>query len=248
MIGVQHDDKVHYLDMYKTYPFLVRVSLDLELSLKSLTTLKMVPHPANFAFVSLFISFFSSLISAQSWQSLPGSIYGPAEAWGASTSTSWPLTNIGAPITPQAPSAELQAMLAEVDPERIKTIVTTLANFGTRHTLSNQTDPVRGIGAARDWIYKEMSAFAANSSGNMDVEIQSYTQGIGERIYFPVKISNVVARINGTTDPNRAYVVTGHYDSRRIDITDYTGDAPGADDDATGVAGKPIPSLYRCPP
>jgi hypothetical protein len=130
-------------------------------------------------------------------------------------------------------------MLAEVDPERIKTIVTTLANFGTRHTLSNQTDPVRGIGAARDWIYKEMSAFAANSSGNMDVEIQSYTQGVGERIYFPVKISNVVARINGTTDPNRAYVVTGHYDSRRIGITDYTGDAPGADDDATGVAGKP---------
>jgi hypothetical protein len=133
-------------------------------------------------------------------------------------------------------------MLAEIDPERIKTIVTTLANFGTRHTLSNQTDPVRGIGAARDWIYKEMSAIAAKSSGNMDVEIQSYIQGIDSRIYFPVKISNVVARINGTSDPNRAYVVTGHYDSRRIDITDYTGDAPGADDDATGVAGKRKPS------
>ena len=221
------------------------VSFDLELSLKSLTKLKMVSSSAHFAFISLFISFSSSLISAQSWQSLPGSIYGPAEAWGASASTSWPLTNIGSPIIPQAPSAELQAMLAEVDPERIKTIVTTLANFGTRHTLSNQTDPVRGIGAARDWIYKEMSAFAANSSGNMDVEIQSYTQGIGERIYFPVKISNVIARINGTTDPNRAYVVTGHYDSRRIDITDYTNDAPGADDDATGVAGKSSPLVYR---
>jgi hypothetical protein len=143
-------------------------------------------------------------------------------------------------------------MLAEIDQERIKTIVTTLANFGTRHTLSNQTDPVRGIGAARDWIYKEMSAFAAKSDGNMDVEIQSYIQGIDDRIYFPVKISNVVARINGTSDPNRAYVVTGHYDSRRIDIADYTGDAPGADDDATGIAGKPrTPKSHlspRCPP
>lgn len=199
----------------------------------------MSSHPAILTFL-LALSFLTLTI-AQSWASLPGSIYGPAEAWGASASTSWPLTNKGQLIKPQAPDTELEAMLAEIDPERIKTIVTTLANFGTRHTLSNQTDPVRGIGAARDWIYKEMAAIAANASGNMDVEIQSYIQGIDDRIYFPVKISNVVARINGTSDPNRAYVVTGHYDSRRIDIADYTGDAPGADDDATGVAGKRFP-------
>ena len=183
------------------------------------------------------------LALAQSWLSLPGSIYGPQQPWGYSASTSWPQVSLGQQITPQAPDAELQAMLAEIDPERIKTIVTTLANFGTRHTLSNQTDPVRGIGAARDWIYKEMSSFANISSGNMDVEIQSYIQGVDERIYFPAKISNVVARINGTSDANRTYVVTGHYDSRRIDIADYTGDAPGADDDATGVAGELFPLL-----
>lgn len=177
-------------------------------------------------------------VSAQSWATLPGSIYGPSEAWGGCTSASWPQSDVGQPLQPQAPDAELQAMIAEVDPARIETIVTTLANFGTRHTLSNQTDPIRGIGAARDWIYKEMAALAQTSNGSMTVEIQSYVQLVAERIYFPVKISNVVARINGTTDPNRTYVVTGHYDTRRIDIMDYTGDAPGADDDATGVAGK----------
>ena len=56
------------------------------------------------------------------------------------------------------------------------------------------------------------------------------------RISFPVNITNVVLQINGTDDPSRAYVVTGHYDSRRLDVMDYTGDAPGADDDASGVA------------
>ena len=129
-------------------------------------------------------------------------------------------------------------MIAQVDPKRVQNIVTTLAGFGTRHTLSNQTDPRRGIGAARDWIYKEMQAFARPPNGSLMVEIQSYIQPVAQRIPFPVKISNVVARINGTSDPNRVYVVTGHYDSRRIDIMDYTGDAPGADDDASGVAGK----------
>ena len=133
-------------------------------------------------------------------------------------------------------------MIAQVSPQRIQNIVTTLVSFGTRHTLSNQTDPKRGIGAARDWIYKEMQSF---TNASMSVEIQSYIQPVDSRISFPVRISNIVARINGTSDPNRMYVVTGHYDSRRIDIMDYTGDAPGADDDATGVAGKCFPLILR---
>ena len=172
---------------------------------------------------------------AQSWKNLPGSIYGPAESW---ASPNWPPSSVGQPLKPQTPSSELQAMLAEVDPQRIKNTVQTLANFGTRHTLSSQTNPKRGIGAARDWLYKEMQQFAKPSHGNMKVYLDSYIQGVAERISFPVNISNVVAEIKGTSDPNRVYVVTGHYDSRRIDIMDYTGDAPGADDDASGVAGE----------
>lgn len=119
----------------------------------------------------------------------------------------------------------------------MENIVTTLTNFGTRHTMSQQNSSARGIGAARDWIYKEMLELAKLSNGTMDVFFNSYIQGPdASRILFPVNITNVVARINGTEDANRTYVVTGHYDSRRIDILDYTNDAPGSDDDATGVA------------
>lgn len=133
-------------------------------------------------------------------------------------------------------------MIAEVNTTRIQEIVTTLTNFGTRHTLSNQTDPVRGIGAARDWILKEMQALAAPSDGGMTVGLDSYIQPVADRISFPVNISNVVATVKGSSDSNRTYIVTGHYDSRRIDIMDYTNDAPGSDDDATGVAGE-----WYCP-
>ena len=84
---------------------------------------------------------------------------------------------------------------------------------------------------------------AQPSNGTMEVFYNSYIQGVADRILFPVNLTNVVARINGTEDSNRAYVVTGHYDSRRIDISDYRNDAPGADDDASGVAGiiNPFP-------
>lgn len=175
---------------------------------------------------------------AQSWLDLPGSLYGPPEQpWAACADASWPVSTLGEPLTPQAPDDQLVSLLAEIDQARIQTIVTTLAGFGTRHTLSAQNSTTRGIGAARDWIYREMQTVAADSGANMDVFFNSYLQPPdGSRIPFPVNITNVVARINGTVDPNRVYVVTGHYDSRNLDITDYTGDAPGADDNASGVA------------
>ncbi|MCJ1318286.1 hypothetical protein MMC15_003614 [Xylographa vitiligo] len=177
-----------------------------------------------------------TLVSAQSWTTLPGSLFCSSEAWGSCASADWPQSNVGSPLVPQTPDAELQAMLAEVDPERVQNIITTLTNFGTRHTLSNQTDPVRGIGAARDWIMKEMQSFAQVSNGNMEVELNSYIQSVTDTILFPTNISNVVATLKGSSDSNRTYVVTGHYDSRRIDIMDYINDAPGSDDDASGVA------------
>ena len=173
---------------------------------------------------------------AQSWTSLPGSLYASSEPWGTCAAASWPPSTIGQQLVPQTPDAELREMLAEVDPARIKNIITTLANFGTRHTLSSQTNKTRGIGAARDWIYSYMRDLARPSNGSMNVYFDSYIQGVASRISFPVNITNVVAEIKGSVDPVRTYVVTGHYDSRRLDIMDYTGDAPGADDDASGVA------------
>lgn len=144
--------------------------------------------------------------------------------------------NGGPPATAQPPGRELRALLREIDPARIEATIRRLVAFGTRHTLSAQDDPERGIGAARDWIFAEMKKSAAASGGRMTVELQSYVQEPASRIPEPTKITNVVATLHGTTDPDRVYVVTGHYDSRATDVMDTTSDAPGADDDASGVA------------
>jgi hypothetical protein len=137
---------------------------------------------------------------------------------------------------PQAPDATLRAMLREIDPRRIETIVRRLAGFGTRHTLSEQDNPVRGIGAARDWIFEQMQRYALASGGRMTVELQSFIQPVSPRVPVPTRITNVIATLRGSTSPERVYVVTGHYDSRVTDVMDATSDAPGADDDASGVA------------
>ncbi|MFH9071237.1 M20/M25/M40 family metallo-hydrolase [Streptomyces alboflavus] len=138
--------------------------------------------------------------------------------------------------TAQEPSRELRALLREIDHRRIEATVRRLAAFGTRHTLSAQDDPERGIGAARDWILAEMRRHAGAAGGRMRVELQSYVQEPGPRIPEPTRITNVVATLRGSASPDRLYVVSGHYDSRASDVMDFTSDAPGADDDASGVA------------
>lgn len=145
---------------------------------------------------------------------------------------SWPPKNVGTPIVAQIPDQELQSIMSQIDPNRIKSIIDKLVSFGTRHTLSSQTDPKRGIGAARDWIAAEMRSLAEPSNGRMTVEVQTYLQQAEGRILFPVNISNVIATLHGS-DPtsNRVYVVSGHYDSRVTDIANYKDDAPGADDE-----------------
>jgi hypothetical protein len=136
----------------------------------------------------------------------------------------------------QEPDEELRALLREVDPGRIKATVLRLTQFGTRHTASSQTDPVRGIGAATAWVFGQMQAFAAASSGRMTVQKQTFVQPVSNRIPVPTTITNVIATLQGTASPERFYVVTGHLDSRVTDVLNFTSDAPGADDDASGVA------------
>lgn len=97
--------------------------------------------------------------------------------------------------------------MSEIDPNRIQAIIEKLVSFGTRNTLSTQTDPNRGIGAARDWIAGQMREFAATSGGRMTVTVPSYIQGVDQRVPFPVRISDVVATLRGETDPGRVYVV-----------------------------------------
>ncbi len=142
----------------------------------------------------------------------------------------------GPPATAQRVDRDLGQLLKQIDPKRIEATVDALVSFGTRHTLSSQTDPERGIGAARDWLYAQYQQIAATSGGRMSVEKQSYVQEPASRIPAATTITNVIATLRGTTDPNRTYVVSGHYDSRVTDILNFTADAPGADDDASGVA------------
>lgn len=142
----------------------------------------------------------------------------------------------GRPVTPQKPEKELRKLLREIDRERLRATVGRLTRFGTRHTLSSQTDPVRGIGAATEWVYAQMQAIAATSGGRMTVQKQSFVQPVSPRIPAPTTITNVIATLRGTAAPERVYVITGHLDSRVTDVMDFTSDAPGADDDASGVA------------
>jgi Peptidase family M28 len=134
------------------------------------------------------------------------------------------------------PDAALRAVLREIDEKRIEATVRRLAAFGTRHTLSAQDDPARGIGAARDWIHEQFRTYAEASQGRMTVELQSFVQPVSPRVPTPTVITNVIATLRGSVTPERIYVVTGHYDSRATDVLDFTSDAPGADDDASGVA------------
>ncbi|KAG6860509.1 hypothetical protein C0995_010333 [Termitomyces sp. Mi166 len=150
-------------------------------------------------------------------------------------SDDWP-SGPGQPLVPQQPDAELTSMLNQISSDRINAIIAKLVSFGTRSTLSNQTDPVRGIGAARDWIAAEMREFAAASNGRMTVEVPSYVQPPANEIPNATVISNVVATLNGSEGSKRVYVVSGHYDSRVTNVLNFIDDAPGADDDGSGVA------------
>ena len=129
-------------------------------------------------------------------------------------------------------------IVREIDARNIEASIRKLASFGTRNTLSDQNDPKRGIGAARDWLYAEFLKAAAASNGRMTVEKQSYEQPKAPRIPEPTLITNVVATLKGSQPEatDRMYVVSGHYDSMCNSPTDGKCDAPGANDDASGTA------------
>ncbi|HEU4714396.1 MAG TPA: M28 family metallopeptidase [Pyrinomonadaceae bacterium] len=132
----------------------------------------------------------------------------------------------------------INAIVREIDARNIERSIRQLVSFGTRNTLSEQNDPKRGIGAARDWLYAEFLKAAEASGGRMTVEKQSYEQPKATRIPQPTIVTNVVATLKGTQpeSSDRIYVVSGHYDSMCNSPTDAKCDAPGANDDASGTA------------
>jgi Zn-dependent M28 family amino/carboxypeptidase len=116
----------------------------------------------------------------------------------------------------------------------LKASVTALVGFGTRHTLSSATDPKRGIGAARNWAAKQFEAIGRDCGGCIRVEriSRSFT---GPRAPNGVMVEDVLGIQRGR-DPNRVVIIGGHIDSRVTDVMDAASDAPGANDDASGVA------------
>jgi len=136
------------------------------------------------------------------------------------------------------PNPQIAEVVKEISPRKIEASIRKLVDFGTRHTLSATTSETRGIGAARRWLQEELDHYAQESGGRLRVALDQFTQPAGERNPQPVQVVNVVATLPGeqAESRDRIYVVSGHYDSRVSDVMNSTADAPGADDDASGVA------------
>ena len=126
-----------------------------------------------------------------------------------------------------------------ISADRIKADVTTLTNFGTRHTLSDTVSQTRGIGAARRWIKNEFEKTSKACGGCLKVFYQKdlVKKGDNQRIVHDVMVVNVVAIQQGSKYPNRFIIMSGDIDSRVSDPNDYSSDAPGANDNASGMAG-----------
>src|SRR6476659_7359949 len=135
---------------------------------------------------------------------------------------------IGARPSP-SPDAKLRAMVAPVSQVQLRHTIETLISFGTRHTLSSQTDPKRGIGAALNWGKAQFEGFGLPT-------VRPCETFTGDRIPKPTAVCDMVAIQRGTERPNDVVIITGHIDSRVSDPMNATSDAPGANDDGSGVA------------
>lgn len=120
---------------------------------------------------------------------------------------------------------------------RIQTDIQTLVDFGTRHTLSEVDSDTRGIGAARRWIFDEFTKISEECGGCLEVMFIGDTISGERRIPDPVAVVSVLAIQRGTLDPNRYVMMSGDIDSRITDPLNGTDDSPGANDNASGMAG-----------
>jgi len=133
---------------------------------------------------------------------------------------------------------QISKMVAQVSKDSLSSYIRQMVSLGTRNTLSTQTDPKRGIGAARNWVLGKFNQFARQSGGRLTAFIDTITIAAdGRRVDKPILLGNVVATLKGT-DPadNRIFLISGHLDNMRSSVMDRDGDAPGANDDASGVA------------
>ena len=131
---------------------------------------------------------------------------------------------------PPSPDAKLRQIVEPVSGQQMKRTVEKLVSFGTRHTLSSQTDPKLGIGAAVRWAEAEMKGFGLQTLQTCETVTKL------PRVPSPTRVCNAVAIQRGTERPNDVVIIQGHIDSRVTDVMNFTADAPGANDDGSGTA------------
>lgn len=136
-----------------------------------------------------------------------------------------------------AAEQDFHDIVAAVSAERIERDIRTLAGFGTRHTLSETGSDTRGIGAARRWVEDEFNRISADCGGCLEVFTVSGVVSGENRIPDPVEVVNVIALLRGETEPDRIVMMSGDIDSRNSDPMDFEADSPGANDNASGMAG-----------
>lgn len=142
--------------------------------------------------------------------------------------------------TRTAPPSEVMALYdiaTAPSAERIHKDIQTLVDFGTRHTLSETKSGTRGIGAARRWIFAEFERISKDCGGCLEVMYVSDTIEGKRRIPEPVEVVSVLAIQRGQLDPDRFVMMSGDIDSRVTDPLNGTSDSPGANDNASGMAG-----------
>ena len=142
-------------------------------------------------------------------------------------------------VTDAQTDQKIYDIIEAVSEDRLKKDVKTLADFGTRHTLSDTLSQTRGIGAARRWIKSEFETISKDCNNCLEVFYQKdlIKKGDNQRIIKDVWVVNVVAVQRGTKYPNRYIIMSGDIDSRISDPTNFTDDSPGANDNASGMAG-----------
>ncbi len=132
----------------------------------------------------------------------------------------------------------IQDMVKEVSADSLQSYINAMVGFGTRNTLNKQKESNRGIASARDYVLAKFNEFAKGAGARMTAMIDTTTIAAdGKRINAPTLLGNVMATLQGTdTYDKRIFMISGHLDSRASDVMNSTIDAPGANDDGSGVA------------
>jgi len=133
---------------------------------------------------------------------------------------------------------EIDQMVKEVNKDTLTKYIDKLVSFGTRNTLSTQSNNARGIGAARNWVLQKFNEYSKQSNNKLSAYIDTVTYPAdGKRVDRKIILGNVVAILKGTdTSDKRIFVISGHLDGMRTNVMDSVANAPGANDDASGCA------------